>query len=144
MVRFLMELTRERLRAQVRVIPRTGCWEYIGACDAFGYGRVFLAGKERKAQRVCYEAFIGPIPKGGRLRHHLQVGECIGSKCCNPAHVEVKLSFSSATIAQRMCKKGHLINAENSVIEQRGDNLLVRCRLCRREAWRNEKRFSRS
>jgi hypothetical protein len=40
MVRFLMELTRKGLRAQVRVIPRKGCWEYIGACDAFGYGRV--------------------------------------------------------------------------------------------------------
>src|ERR1700741_4069772 len=99
-----MELTRERLRALIRVASPTGCWEYTGAHDAFGYGRVFLEGKERKAQRVCYEAFIGPIPKGGRLRHHLPAMDCIGSKCCNPAHVQLKLSFSSATIAQRICK----------------------------------------
>ena len=55
------DLTEEALRARVRIHPKTGCWEYTGACDANGYGRrVFLSGKDRKAPRVYLEAFVGP------------------------------------------------------------------------------------
>lgn len=135
-----MELTREFLRTLIKVQSRTGCWEYSGARDAAGCGRIFLAGKERKAQRVYYEAFIGPIPEGARLRHFLTAAECVGSRCCNPAHVEVKQSFSTVAIAHRICRQGHLIGSDNAVVEHRGDNLLIRCRICRKQTWRNEKR----
>ena len=74
-----MELTREFLRSRIRVHSKTGCWEYLGARDVNGYGRVFVAGKERKAPRVFFEVFVGPLPKGARLKHPLSPERCIGS-----------------------------------------------------------------
>jgi len=135
-----MELTKDSLRSRINVHPRTGCWEYTGARDAAGYGRVFVAGKETKAQRVYYEVFVGPLPKGARLKHALSMPECIGASCCNPVHHRVEQSFSEVKFARRICPKGHLIDADNAVIEQRGDNLMVRCRACRQATWRKEKR----
>ena len=62
------DLTQETLHTRVRIHPKSGCWEYTGACDANGYGRVFLSGKERKAPRVYFEVFAGPLPAGARLK----------------------------------------------------------------------------
>ena len=135
-----MELTREFLRSRTRVHPKTGCWEYLGARDANGYGRIFVAGKERKAQRVFFEVFVGPLPEGARLKHPLSLERCIGSSCCNPAHLKVEQTFTDIKFARRICPKGHLIDADNAVIENRGDNLLVRCRACRQQDWRTIKR----
>jgi hypothetical protein len=135
-------LTKDILRSRITVHPETGCWLYKGAVDRFGYGRVFLAGKERKAPKVYYEVFVGPVPRKARLIHALSRKDCIGAACCNPAHLEVAQSFASIRFARRICPKGHLIEAENAVIEVRGDNLLVRCRECRRLTWRKEKRHA--
>jgi len=135
-----MELTQEFLRSRTRFYPKTGCWEYLGARDANGYGRVFVAGKERKAPRVFFEVFVGPLPKGARLKHPLSPENCIGASCCNPAHLKLEQTFNDIKFARRICPKGHLIDAENAVIENRGENLLVRCRACRQLEWRTLKR----
>jgi hypothetical protein len=78
------DLTQDALRARVRIHPETGCWEYTGACDANGYGRVFLSGKERKAPRVYFEVFVGPLPAGARLKHTLPSDKCIGARAAIP------------------------------------------------------------
>ncbi len=134
------ELTRELLRSRIRVHPATGCWQYTGARDAHGYGRVFVASKEIKAQRVYFEVFVGPLPKGARLKHFLKAEKCIGSACCNPAHLNVEQSLTEIRFARRICPKGHLIDGNNAVVENRGNNLLVRCRACRQAEWRASKR----
>ncbi len=136
-----MELTQETLRARVRLHPKTGCWEYCGPCDANGYGRVFIAGKERKAPRVYFEVFVGPLPQRARLKHALAPEKCIGARCCSPAHLTVEQSFNEIKFARRICPKGHLIDADNAVVERRGNNVLVRCRACRRLDWRTNKRL---
>lgn len=137
-----MDLTQEALRARIRIHPKTGCWEYTGACDANGYGRVFLSGKERRASRVYFEVFVGPLPEGARLKHTLPSEKCIRARCCSPAHVKVEQSFSKIKFARRICPKGHLIDADNAVVEHRGNHLLVRCRACRRLDWRTNKRLA--
>lgn len=133
-------LTRDILRKRITPHPATGCWLYQGAKDRFGYGRVFLAGKERKAPKLYFEVFVGPVPDGAKLIHTLAPKHCLGSGCCNPAHLEIEQTFQNVQFARRICPKGHLIDADNAVIELRGDNLLVRCRECRRSTWRSEKR----
>lgn len=135
-----MELNQEFLRSRTRVYPKTGCWEYLGARDANGYGRVFVAGKERKAPRVFFEVFVGPLPKGARLKHPFSPERCMGSSCCNPAHLKIEQTFNDIKFARRICPKGHLIDADNAVIENRGRSLLVRCRACRQLEWRSLKR----
>jgi hypothetical protein len=138
-----MNFTPELLYSMVQVLSDTGCWEFSGPKDSHGYGRLFISGKEWKAQRVAYELLVGPLPSRARLLHPLFPDRCIGASCCNPAHMKRQVQFSAIVSVERRCSQGHLINSENSVIERRGDRILTRCRICRQAAWRKTKKTSR-
>jgi hypothetical protein len=43
----------------------------------------------------------------------------------------------------KVCKKGHVIDENNRITENRKTSVIARCRNCRQEAWRNEKRKAR-
>jgi hypothetical protein len=74
---------RERLLAGLPTgMPTDGtCWEWLEGTD-HEYGRIDHDGKALRANRVAYEAFIGPIPDGQVVRH-----TCDNPPCCNPAHL---------------------------------------------------------
>jgi hypothetical protein len=135
-----VDLTPELLYSMIRILPDSGCWEFTGPKDSHGYGRLFISGKEWKAQRVAYELMVGPMPPRTRLLHHLSPRMCIGVACCNPAHMKRQVQFSGIVPAEKRCSQGHLINSQNSVIERRGDRIFVRCRTCRQAAWRKSKK----
>jgi len=70
--------------------PNTGCWLWLGLIregPRYGYGDMKMptgkrGGKARRAHRVSYEAFKGPIPEGMIVRHKCDV------RCCvNPDHL---------------------------------------------------------
>jgi hypothetical protein len=127
----------KQLINQVRVLPESGCWEFLGIRDSYGYGRMFAGNKELKAHRVYYEACEGEIPKGVYLQHHLPAGQCIGHACCNPDHLRISNSPRIAPPSQdKRCSKGHLLTQENTVIENRNGHRKIRCRACRQESWR--------
>lgn len=71
-----------RLWAKVEPAP-DGCWNFIGAANPDGYGRIQVGVKLDYAHRVAYEAFAGPIPDGFDIDHL-----CRNHRCCNPAHLE--------------------------------------------------------
>jgi hypothetical protein len=56
-----------------------GCWLWNGKRNHLGYG-IF---SERRAHRVVYEHFVGPIGEGLELDHKCRVTSCV-----NPAHLE--------------------------------------------------------
>jgi HNH endonuclease len=62
--------------------PNSGCWLWLG----FGspYGRLRVDGKTRRAHRVSFEAFNGPIPHGMAVCH-----TCDTPPCVNPSHLFV-------------------------------------------------------
>lgn len=66
------------LRRNVRINPRTGCWEWQGARGRGGYGR---CGNERAA-RVAYRAWRGPLASELEVCH-----TCDNPPCCNPDHL---------------------------------------------------------
>lgn len=68
-----------RLHAAVRVSD-AGCWEWRKHTDRYGIIRV--AGKSKKAHRVSWEAFNGPIPDGLNVLH-----KCDNTRCINPDHL---------------------------------------------------------
>lgn len=57
------------------------CWNWKLALTVDGYGKAKYRGKNLRAHRVSYEAFVGTIR--GQLDHL-----CKNKKCVNPLHLE--------------------------------------------------------
>lgn len=74
-----------RLKALVKVVQKTGCWEWQGAKEKpplHPYGRMYFGKRYRLAHRVAYEEFVGAIPPGTCVLHR-----CDNPPCCNPEHL---------------------------------------------------------
>ena len=131
-----------------RLLPRlqfadSGCWQWTGALNKFGYGKISVGGRDGRilgTHRVAYEALIGPIPDGMQLDHL-----CRNRACCNPAHLEVVTprintlrgdSAAAANSVKEACGNGHEFTPANTYV-WRGQR---HCRTCRREADRRRNR----
>ncbi len=58
------------------------CWPWCGPRNKRGYGHWKFHGKTRKASRIMWEIFKGPIPKGLSVLH-----ECDNPVCVNIGHL---------------------------------------------------------
>lgn len=80
---------RERLERRSTPEPNTGCWLWLGAVTAEGYGKVGLGPVNGApkfvayAHRVAFELENGPIPEGLTIDHRCRMPGCI-----NAAHME--------------------------------------------------------
>ena len=126
-----------RIKARSIVEDRghtTPCWIWQGAENGDGYGRISVHNNSRRAHRVSYESFVGPVPAGLVIDHL-----CRQRMCVNPAHLEpvtngenvrrgalADLSYRRDTITH--CPQGHEYTTSNSYICKRGKR---QCRTCR-------------
>lgn len=62
----------------------TQCWEYRGARDKEGYGKVRVGKRISRANRVVYNLFFAEALPDQVVRH-----KCDNPPCCNPDHLEV-------------------------------------------------------
>jgi hypothetical protein len=97
----IMEPMRESIEARLERLsvpePNTGCTLWTGCLSKSGYGRFAEHRKSRRAHRVAYEGFVGPIPYGMRVCHR-----CDTPSCINPAHLF--LGTDAANVADRVAK----------------------------------------
>lgn len=82
---------RKRIAVNVRLFdyiperPRDECWQWLGACDTrHQYPLIWCSERQSQvyAQRVSWEHYFGPIPKG-----HVVSQKCENFKCVNPKHL---------------------------------------------------------
>jgi hypothetical protein len=74
-----------------------GCWEWMGALNATGYGQFSKDGIPRLAHRVLYEWINGPIDPGMTLDHL-----CCNASCIRPDHLEV-------VTLEENCRRGGVV-----------------------------------
>jgi hypothetical protein len=127
----------DRLMSKCISEPNSGCWLWTDSLSTYGYGRIRVGKRVRKAHQVSYEIHVGPIPEGLHLDHLCAVRACI-----NPAHLEPvtcreNLLRSPATLAginvrKDTCKRGHPFDDENTIVYVRRDRSgpMRRCRTC--------------
>ena len=129
---------KERFDAKVKVNCQSDCWFWTGSKVKRGYGLISVDGKPKRAMRVAYELYQGPIPKDLVLDHFLYPGRCIGPCCCNPQHlIPTTRSANAARNAwarKTHCPAGHEYTPENTVLEtNRCGRKSRRCKKCRNE-----------
>jgi len=135
--------TRDRFMRFVSVDQR-GCWLWTGRIGTGGYGyfgqKVDGVRKTRRAHRVSYELFVGPIPEGQQVDHLCHVRACV-----NPDHLEAvrpvtnnlrSTSPSAANARRTECRRGHPLSGDNLQVIRTNGRAKRRCKACARASRR--------
>lgn len=84
-----VRIPKERLTLEQRFLAKVNktdtCWLWTGSKSVgrrAGYGELRVGDKVKKAHRVSYELYVGPIPEGMMLDHI-----CHTPACVNPTHL---------------------------------------------------------
>lgn len=71
-----------RLDENSQFVTESGCRIWLGEMDDSGYGKICCGGHYRRASRIAWMAWRGPIPPGICVLHRCDVRPCI-----NPDHL---------------------------------------------------------
>lgn len=99
-------MNRDDVRARLlsKVSKKTsGCWEYTGGKNVWGYGQVSVDGKMMNAHRASYLVFCGSIP-GGMIVCHA----CDNPACINPEHLWVGTHYDNYHDSKNKGRRDHI------------------------------------
>jgi hypothetical protein len=76
----------------------SNCWLLPAHKGCNGYAKLKVQGVHKRAHRVAYEAFVGPIPDKMLVLHHCDIRHCV-----NPEHLWIGTAKQNT---EDMIKKG--------------------------------------
>ena len=137
------EMTWDRLRQRLKKVQQglpTPCWEFQGAKDQDGYGKIRVGDEIERAHRLSFMCKHGPIESGMVVRH-----KCDNPPCCNPEHLFLGTNEDNLkdmarkgraqrwNAAKTHCPRGHAYDEENTYVKKRGGVPYGRgCKTCER------------
>jgi hypothetical protein len=108
----------ERFAQRFSINQTTGCWEWTGYKNAYGYGviageingkRYVKAGQQMLAHRVAWILFRGEIPEGDGYHGSVVMHTCDNPGCVNPVHL--KLGTQADNVRDMEDKRRHVVGA---------------------------------
>jgi hypothetical protein len=138
--------TVDRFTAFVLVDAVTGCWLWQGHITKHGYGHFGMIRPDgtwgpRRAHRVAYELFVGPIPEGLTLDHLCEVRHCVNPEHLTPVTVAANTlrndSPPSENARQERCLRDHPLSGDNLQLVNTSGGVKRRCKACARERRRS-------
>jgi len=97
----LSEADRKRFWSRVNRKGKNECWEWMAGKTGFGYGEIWIQGKEWNSHRLCYFVEVGDPGKLNVLH------KCDNPSCVNPAHLYAGTqaqNMRDAFIRNRRCR----------------------------------------
>lgn len=133
-----------------RHFAESGCHEYTGYIDPYGYGDMIFKKRNWKVHRLLWVCLHGPIPEWPEA---VVLHSCDNRKCINPDHLRLGTQQENirdcvskgrqASARKTHCPRGHAYAehgeyfASDKCIQQA--NPWRRCRQCARERYSREK-----
>lgn len=123
-----MKTLEDRFWSRVQRGAIDECWEWLGAIDTTGYGRIGVGRRVLGVHRIAYEIQVGPIPEGLTIDHL-----CLRRSCVNGRHLEAVTHEENSRRSKRRlthCVNGHEFTEENTYWRKEGRR---QCRTCHNE-----------